>query len=487
MKKLTTILWIVILTGLGFLLYDNLKPAPSQETFTTKKVPTSNQTDLQKEAEKELANANKTYSSLIRDGDKYKENGYYQEAITTYKQALVANPDSVEILHKLGLAYYENNLPAEARLYFQQAKEIKSSTELDILIGKTYLNNREIEEANAYFNALTAENTANANNEEIKYYKTIIKLLYKKYDEAKKDLNALAVDENVSKEIKDKVGLYVTAVKEFEKYKEGKPEFIEALIAKAFIDSGEFGASIPLLYDVIKIKNNYRDAWVMLGYSYLQTGKIEDAISAFKQAETLDPNKPQTLFFLGLAYAVDDKYEDAVDYLKKASKAGFEPKSLIEQKLADIYIIQEEYEKALVSFENLKKEGIVDKNIYTKAIWICIDKLNKPVKALAFAETLLKAEPEESVSYNLRGWAYVAYGDYEKAKDDLVKALKLNPKLDSAYLNLGWMYEKMEMTATAKEYYKKAYGLGNGNSIADTAAIRFNNIMKADITSTYSP
>ena len=39
----------------------------------------------------------------------------------------------------------------------------------------------------------------------------------------------------------------------------------------------------------------------------------------------------------------------------------------------------------------------------------------------------------------------------------------------------------------AKEYYKKAYALGSGNSVADIAAIRFNNIMKADITSTYSP
>jgi len=482
MKKFTTILWLIILTGLGFLLYDNLGPTPSEEKPSEKiQVQTSNKTDLQKETEKELSKTNKTYSSLVRDADKFKENGYYQEAIASYKEALATNPDSAEILYKLGLAYYENNLPAEARLYFQQTKEIKDSTELEVLIGKTYLDNREVEEANTHFNALTAD------DENIKYYRAIIKLLYKDYEGGKEDLNTLASAENTSKETKDKISLYTKALENFETYKEGKPEFMEALLAKAFIDSGEFGASIPLLYDVIKIKNNYRDAWIMLGYAYLQTGKTDDSINAFQQAETLDPNKPQTLFFLGLANAINDKYDDAIDYLKKASESGFEPKSLIEQKLADIYIIKEQYDKALVSFENIKKDGIIDKNIYTKAVWICIDKLKKPAKALAFAETLLKSMPEEAVSYNLRGWAYVAYGDYDKAKDDLIKALKIDPKFDSAYLNLGWMYEKMDMTATAKEYYKKAYSLGNGNSIADTAAIRFNSIMKADITSTYSP
>ncbi|EKD65544.1 MAG: hypothetical protein ACD_50C00056G0001, partial [uncultured bacterium] len=231
--------------------------------------------------------------------------------------------------------------------------------------------------------------------EEVQYYRSIIALLYKKYDEAEKGLNALAGSETTSKEMKDKVALYTNALKTFKIYKESKPEFMEALIAKAFIDTNEFGASIPLLYDVIKIKNNYRDAWIMLGYAYLQTGKTDDAVNAFTQAETLDPNKPQTLFFLGLANAVNNKYDEAIKYLEKASEAGFEPKSLIEQKLADIYIIKKEYDKALVSFENLAKEGIIDKNLYQKAVWICIDKLNKPVKALAFAEALIKAMPED--------------------------------------------------------------------------------------------
>jgi superkiller protein 3 len=215
----------------------------------------------------------------------------------------------------------------------------------------------------------------------------------------------------------------------------------------------------------------------MLGYSYMQINKTADAIDAFLQAKTLDPEKPQTLFFLGIAYAIQEKFDDAIFYLEKSFKAGFEPKSIINQKLADIYLLKGNFEKALKSYTDIIDLGIADLSIYTKAVWVCIEKIDKPQRALGIADKAIAANPDAAMGYNLRGWAYVAYGDYIKAEADLLKAISIDPKLDSAYLNLGQMYEKQGMNERAVEYYKKAYELGNGDSISSLAAVKFNKLI----------
>ena len=225
----------------------------------------------------------------------------------------------------------------------------------------------------------------------------------------------------------------------------------------------------------------------MLGYSYLQTGKTPDALDALKQAQTLDPEKPETLFFLGLTYAVEEDYDQAITYLEDAAVAGFQPEDLINQKLADLYLIKKDYDKALEAYTRTIENKVADINIFTKAVWICIEKIDKPHRAIQIAKYALNQFPEEANSFSLLGWGYVAAEEYDQAKQNLITALEINPNLDSAYLNLGWMYEKQDRENTAKEYYKKAYSLGSGNSISNLAAIRFNNILKADITSPYSP
>ena len=496
MKKLLTLLWIIIIAGAAFFVYDYIrttKPAVEEEQNKTTKSQEISKTPLQEATEHDV-NKVKTTSKVIQEGDLAYVNGDYEQAITLYKQALTTNPNSIECLYKIGASYLADNKPEEARRYLLQLEDMQKNLQVEILIGRTYLNDRKIEDAKAYFDkidAATADTTASSDttlaptsgsantNEEVRYYKALIKILYKKHDEAKADLKSLSETQGLFDEkIKTKVKIFLDAYKTFDVYSdEVKSQHLETVLAKAFIDTGEFAVSIPLLYDVIKMQNNYRDAWIMLGYSYMQINKTADAIDAFLQAKTLDPEKPQTLFFLGIAYAIQEKFDDAIFYLEKSFKAGFEPKSIINQKLADIYLLKGNFEKALKSYTDIIDLVIADLSIYTKAVWVCIEKIDKPQRALGIADKAIAANPDAAMGYNLRGWAYVAYGDYIKAEADLLKAISIDPKLDSAYLNLGQMYEKQGMNERAVEYYKKAYELGNGDSISSLAAVKFNKLI----------
>jgi len=484
MKTLMKILWVIIIIGVAFISYEYLAPSPATDLDQIDSTPQTSQTDLQEEVEKEVE-SNKTVSSLIAEGDQDHNNGFYEKAIQSYKSALIKDPNSAQAIYKIGLTYLVDNKPVEARQYFEQLKEVSSNIQVDILIGRTYINEREIETAYEHFTAL------DQTNNEIAYYTTILKILYKNHEEAKTDLLALTeklnTESELDKELKEKVSTFLEAYKTISLNRESKDQHEEALLAKAFIDVGEFAASIPLLFDIIELQNNYRDAWIMLGYSYLQTGKTPDALDALKQAQTLDPEKPETLFFLGLTYAVEEDYDQAITYLEDAAVAGFQPEDLINQKLADLYLIKKDYDKALEAYTRTIENKVADINIFTKAVWICIEKIDKPHRAIQIAKYALNQFPEEANSFSLLGWGYVAAEEYDQAKQNLITALEINPNLDSAYLNLGWMYEKQDRENTAKEYYKKAYSLGSGNSISNLAAIRFNNILKADITSPYSP
>jgi len=224
----------------------------------------------------------------------------------------------------------------------------------------------------------------------------------------------------------------------------------------------------------------------VLGYAYLNTDKVLDAIDAFTQAKALDENKPETLFFLGLAYFANDEIEKAVFYIEQADNNGYEPKDQIDLKLGDLYLLQQEYSKSAVRYEDVIDVNKSNIGVFIRVVWLNIDKLGDPEKALKYAYIALEEHPEEAMSYNLVGWSLTALENYTEAKNYLAKAIEIDPELDAAALNLGWFYEKQGLITLAKEYYKRAYNLGQNNSIAGLAATRYNNL-QVNISAPNSP
>ena len=233
---------------------------------------------------------------------------------------------------------------------------------------------------------------------------------------------------------------------------------------------------IPLLYDILNIKNNYRDAWIVLGYAYLNINKPDDAIDALTQAKDLTPEKPETLFYLGLAYFNKNDLDKAIYYIEKADKQGYEPKDQINLKLGDLYLLKKDYQKSADSYENVISKNTKNLDIFVRAIWLNIEQLDQPEKALALSQKALETHPNEAMSYNLLGWSYTALGKYDEAKKDLDIAISMQPDLDAANLNYGWLSEKSGDATEAKAYYKKAYALGHGNSVSKLAATRYNSL-----------
>ncbi len=73
----------------------------------------------------------------------------------------------------------------------------------------------------------------------------------------------------------------------------------------------------------------------------------------------------------------------------------------------------------------------------------------------AFSQAVL-SDPNDPFALNQLGWALIADGRYDEAKDVLLRALEIMPELWSAWSSLGYLYEKSGDWRRAEYCYRRA-------------------------------
>lgn len=413
----------------------------------------------------------KSYDEYMSRGKLLEDKGYYSLAIAEFQAASQIAPTKADPLIQIGRMHIKESDYLKAKISFEEAIKIDpASTTAKIYLGRSLLSLRQPEDAKKVFNSITS------NDQSALYYRGILALYYGDYENGKNLLNE-SIKIGGSDEYTQKAKNFLSAFDEFKTYQGGLPTHLKTLLARSFNQTGEYQLAIPLLYDVVKQKKDYRDAWILLGYSYLNIQKYQDAIEALEEAKKLDSQKPETLFFLGLAYYGVNDFQHAAQNLENAKKNGFQPSVQVDQKLAEIYLEMKNYKQSAASYENVVALNDEDVNYFIRPIWIYLERLNQPHRAVALAQKAVNAHPDEAMSYNLLGWAQIGVRNYYEAESMLKKALSMDPNLAAAYLNFGQLYEKQQKYEDAIAFYKKAYEMGNGSSISASAADKYNQLI----------
>lgn len=428
-------------------------------------------TDFNEEVEQIAVPIN--YETRISKGNSLANAGYHALAASEYAFAINIQPENPEAYEKLGETYLALNKNEKAKEQFERAIEI--SPENPTYKAKYAISLMRIGDFEEAKNVLSAATV----NQEVLFYSGVAETITENYEEAKTKFSAaLATEGSIEATL---IQNFSNAFLDYDSQKEGQSIYLQALIAKALVEAKEFALAESLSKKILDQQNDYRDVWILLGYSQLKTENYTGAEDAFKQAKHIDPVKPETHYFLANAHYFQEEYENAVTEFELALLYDFEPSSECYRKIAESNLILEKYEEALEAYEYLLQIENSSINDYVQPVWIAITYLNDLERAFSLAQEGANYYPEAAMSYNLLGWVQVEKNQLSEAEKAIDTALKIDPNLAAAHYNQGLLREKQNKTEDAKNAFMQAYELGNGSSIGTMAAEKYNSLITQEI------
>lgn len=166
------------------------------------------------------------------------------------------------------------------------------------------------------------------------------------------------------------------------------------------------------------------------GYAYFQANEYQQAIEHFSLAITENPTDYKAYFFRAHCYRKQKKYSLAISDWEKTISLK---KDYVEAygNIAGVYQKMKEYQKAL-SYADM-----------------AINKSN----SLDLEEQIKRDLP---VAYKMRGQIHYELKNYNQAILDFTKAIDLDPKLKSVYMDRGLAYYEQGNNLKANQDFKSA-------------------------------
>lgn len=201
----------------------------------------------------------------------------------------------------------------------------------------------------------------------------------------------------------------------------------------ALFDSKKFAEAQEVAHQLTQEFPQSAFAWKALGTSYLEAGRVEEAMPHLHKAVDLNKRDPLALTSLAAVYYQQGDNENAVRYQEKA--VALDPDYAPAQfRLAQMLHSAGRHHKALPHIKNAMESGYDPfKSKVLLGVLLYNSKLFK--QALDVYHILEKEYPPNSSVLNNLGNLYKDLGEYEKAEYYYLEALALEPEFVMAYSN----------------------------------------------------
>ena len=212
--------------------------------------------------------------------------------------------------------------------------------------------------------------------------------------------------------------------------------------------------------------------YYQIGVAYLQMGEIPLALNYLLKARKLSPKDPKIYNAIGFAFLKRGDYKRAESYLKKAlslkkdfSEAWLNLGILYEEK-GDLKRAEECYLKALENPLYLTPEAA-----YYRLALLELKKGNRE-KAKRNLIMAIRNNQDFAPAYIELAKLLEDEGKLEEAKDIYFRLISLYPKLQEPYCRLGELFIKSGDTLNGKKYLKKCISIDPTSSLAAKARRR---------------
>ena len=218
----------------------------------------------------------------------------------------------------------------------------------------------------------------------------------------------------------------------------------------------------------IEINPNENKGYDLRGFTYLQIGDYEKALNDYAKLVQIKPDI-SSYFFRGYSYYGLNKYIEAIEdftkvinFDKDETNAYFMrglSKSYLNDRLGAISDYDEiiKREKTATPF-NYKMSTVYNNKAY------CLVELNKPVKALPFADKALELDKSEAYIWDTRGEIFYKLGEYENCIKDMDQAISINSESNNSFYIRGLAKLKIGKKDEGCQDLSKAGELGKSEA-----------------------
>jgi tetratricopeptide (TPR) repeat protein len=136
------------------------------------------------------------------------------------------------------------------------------------------------------------------------------------------------------------------------------PDYYLALetLGTAYAKDNFLDEALVLLQHAVEVNPKGERSQYALGVIYYKKGRFDLATEAFKRADAIVPEDPNTLMYLGLAQVRNKQNAEAEQTLKLAYSKGAKNVPELHMALAQVYINDKRYKEAAAELRTLLKE-----------------------------------------------------------------------------------------------------------------------------------
>lgn len=225
-------------------------------------------------------------------------------------------------------------------------------------------------------------------------------------------------------------------------------------VGRLFFYAGEYPRAKEAFKNAIKYRKGFVEAYSMLSKTYINDGNMDSALGVMLKANEAVPDDDTIMNNTALIYIEMGNLMYAKRLSEKIIRRNpkFIPAYIT---LGNIYYFQKNYEYARFIYIKAMDEGGDTGEIYTN-LGLVTSKIEGKDKAYDLLKKGKEKSPNNPYTHLNLGEFLLSSGDYEGAIEEFKSAIKINPRLVEAFVDMGMAYTNVNLFDEASESYQKA-------------------------------
>ena len=246
----------------------------------------------------------------------------------------------------------------------------------------------------------------------------------------------------------------------------------ELWLARCFIQTHQWTRGQDMLLPYLRKKPQNTEALELLAYLFVQSDRVDEAISVHKELVKSHPAQMRYLFALAKAQTAAKYYDQAIETLEFAERLTPEQTVEANQLLADLYVNKQMYRQAAACYQKiiLSSDSPSVEDYYRLGYsYFQIGEFLSASQAFEKIRQLAASNPRAPLYL---GHIAAEKGETETARRYYLEAIKINKSFLEPYLALAELEMKNDIYNDAAEHFSQAITLGE-----QSVAVYYNRVL----------